>query len=112
MAIPVPIKKDMFDVREQTQGIREELPQTRLGVTTGRLLMAGSLGFLVVCGALYQTALKEGEKTGVENKKERREQTSKRLQPGFHPKECKEHPSLKEEIAFNVALELVQRQMN
>lgn len=99
-------KKDMFDIQEQVQGIQEELPQTRLGVTMGRVLMAGPLGFLVACGALYQA---EKMPRQVYNQTQK---TPTKKQTRDLPKKTNQTVDLTEEIAFNVALELMQRQMN
>ena len=113
MTASVQSKKDMFDVREQAEGIREELPQTRLGLTMGRVLTAGPLGFLVVCGALYQTT----RSTGPEKEKQGSSEPAQEVQKAQKLKTVSvakkgSQAGLAEEVAFNIALEVLQHQMN
>lgn len=110
--------RNMFDVQKQMQGIQEELPQTRLGLTMGRVLMAGPLGFLVACGALYQAeqAVAQPQQLSRQplEKDQKRQPRGKEkpVQPAHSFKKPAPTVDLTQEVAFNIALELVQRHMN
>ena len=97
--------KKTLNLKNHIREIQKELPQTRFGVTIGRVLTAGPLGFLLACGALYQA---DNHSAQLENVQEVKSD-QKKIKIS---KANSRHVTLKEEIAFNIALELMQRDIN